>query len=139
MYHVFFLFKPSKLPTLSIGVQTEDVDDLNGTSSANFSNILPNIYNNIKHWINQQENKGYKVMFIILFGCMISMFWYLKMQVREIKQQSQSGSNASRSSSFNNATAFVEELDNGLVKVGKIMFRPDVLLGKGCEGTFVYK
>lgn len=67
------------------------------------------------------------------------MFWYLKMQVREIKQQSQSGSNASRSSSLNNATAFVEELENGLVKVGKIMFRPDVLLGKGCEGTFVYK
>lgn len=36
-------------------------------------------------------------------------------------------------------TAIAEELPDGLMRVGKITFHPDHLLGKGCEGTFVYK
>lgn len=37
------------------------------------------------------------------------------------------------------ATAVTEELPNGLVQIGKIIFHPEQLLGKGCEGTFVYR
>lgn len=32
-----------------------------------------------------------------------------------------------------------EEIGDGLVKVGKITFDTGQVLGKGCEGTFVYK
>lgn len=33
----------------------------------------------------------------------------------------------------------VSELPEGSIKIGKIIFNPDQLLGKGCEGTFVYR
>lgn len=36
-------------------------------------------------------------------------------------------------------TANPIELENGNVKVGNITYEPDHILGKGCEGTFVYK
>ena len=36
-------------------------------------------------------------------------------------------------------TAVPVELANGEVKVGNITFDPGEVLGKGCEGTFVYK
>ena len=36
-------------------------------------------------------------------------------------------------------TALPVELENGNIKVGNIMFDPATILGKGCEGTFVYK
>ncbi|XP_053654534.1 serine/threonine-protein kinase/endoribonuclease IRE1 isoform X2 [Cherax quadricarinatus] len=48
------------------------------------------------------------------------------------------GSNSSGGSS-GNITAVAEELDNGSVSVGKIIFDPQQLLGKGCDGTFVFK
>lgn len=56
-------------------------------------------------------------------------------------QLSQNGSRTSQHSSYgsNQVTAVSEELANGLVKVGKITFNPEQLLGKGCEGTFVYR
>ena len=36
-------------------------------------------------------------------------------------------------------TAHPIELPDGTIKVGAIHFNPDDILGKGCEGTFVYK
>ena len=36
-------------------------------------------------------------------------------------------------------TANAIELPDGTVQVGKISFDPKLILGKGCEGTFVYK
>lgn len=35
--------------------------------------------------------------------------------------------------------AVPEELEDGSTKVGKIIFHPEQILGKGCEGTFVYR
>lgn len=45
------------------------------------------------------------------------------------------GSNHSSSSS----SQVVEELSDGSFSIGKIMFRTDAILGKGCEGTFVFR
>jgi hypothetical protein len=46
----------------------------------------------------------------------------------------------SNSSALNHeVTALPLELDNGTIKVGHIYFDPAIILGKGCEGTFVYK
>lgn len=50
-------------------------------------------------------------------------------------QGSSRGSNNSNSSSLQIA----EELPDGSFSIGKIMFRTDDILGKGCEGTFVFR
>ena len=47
-------------------------------------------------------------------------------------------SNGSQGGNFE-VTALPYELKNGNVKVGNIVFDPSHILGKGCEGTFVYK
>lgn len=81
-----------KQPLSSIGVQTDDNPEESTITDSKFafgniSYFFPNTYVAVKQWVNQQENKGYKLMFIILFGCMISMFWYLKMQVISVLVQ----------------------------------------------------
>ena len=48
------------------------------------------------------------------------------------------GSNGSHSGRIE-VTALPIELENGDIKVGNIIFDPFNILGKGCEGTFVYK
>ena len=68
----------------------------------------------------------------------------MQMQVREFQQWSQNGSKSGqRNQNYDNlsgsVTALPEELPNGSVKIGKITFAPAQLLGKGCEGTFVYQ
>lgn len=110
---------------------------------ANFFRSVNQTYADVKHWVNQQDNKGLKLTLIILSGCVVAMFWYLQMQVRVIQNQSQNGSRSSQlpGSVGKNGqiTAVAEELPDGHVKVGKITFNPEQLLGKGCEGTFVYR
>ncbi|CAL4069846.1 unnamed protein product, partial [Meganyctiphanes norvegica] len=46
------------------------------------------------------------------------------------------GSNSN--SSKNGITAIAEEQEDGTIRVGKILFDPQDLLGKGCDGTFVF-
>ncbi|CAG9584465.1 unnamed protein product [Danaus chrysippus] len=87
-------------------------------------------------WLHQQENKALKVLLIILMGLVVTLFWYLRYQAREFQQLSQSGS---RGSSTQEVTAQLEELGEGEVRIGKISFFTDQVLGKGCEGTFVYR
>ncbi|XP_060523248.1 serine/threonine-protein kinase/endoribonuclease IRE1 [Cylas formicarius] len=99
-------------------------------------------YKGMKQWINQQDNKGLKLALIVMTGMVFGMFWYLLMQVREVQNMSQNGSRGNAQGTFGRngqVTAFSEELPGGLVKVGKIVFHPEQLLGKGCEGTFVYR
>lgn len=62
--------------------------------------------------------------------------------MREFQQLSQSGSRSSQPSSsgkYGPITAIAEDLPDGVTRVGKITFTPDQLLGKGCDGTFVYR
>ncbi|XP_044252297.1 serine/threonine-protein kinase/endoribonuclease IRE1-like [Tribolium madens] len=123
-------------PPKSIGIQTEENEKKAQT------NRFKTYYKSLKLWVNQQENKGLKLVLIILVGCVIAMFWYLQVQVREFQNMSQNGSRSSQQNSFgknSSITAYSEELPDGLVRVGKITFHPDQLLGKGCEGTFVYR
>ena len=48
------------------------------------------------------------------------------------------GSTGSQSGGYE-ITAHLVEMENGDMKVGNIYFDPMHILGKGCEGTFVYK
>ncbi|XP_056629573.1 serine/threonine-protein kinase/endoribonuclease IRE1 isoform X2 [Diorhabda sublineata] len=104
-------------------------------------NWFINQYKGLKLWINRQENKELKISLIVMGGCVIAMFWYLQVQVREFQSQSRQNSQSNQQSIGNvtNVTALAEELPNGTVKIGKITFSPDQILGKGCDGTFVYR
>jgi serine/threonine-protein kinase/endoribonuclease IRE1 len=135
--------KPSQIKIQTEGPIHNEKSRVPPKSEKNlFTGTLKSSYKMVKSWVNQQENKGLKLVLIILVGCVITMFWYLQVQVREFQNMSQNGSRSSQPGSMgkNSAiTAYSEELPDGLVRVGKITFHPDQLLGKGCEGTFVYR
>jgi hypothetical protein len=65
--------------------------------------------------------------------------------MKGLKNKSNNSYNSSQGSSrgSNNSnislSQTVEELSDGSFSIGKIMFRTDEILGKGCEGTFVFK
>ncbi|KAK2585144.1 hypothetical protein KPH14_008650 [Odynerus spinipes] len=107
----------------------------------NWRRILAESYKASKKWLNQQENKGLKVALIILVGCIVTMFWYFNAQFKEFQQMSQGSRENSRTSSSGKRSNDIipEDMGEGSVRVGKIIFNTNEVLGKGCEGTFVYK
>ncbi|XP_012256735.2 serine/threonine-protein kinase/endoribonuclease IRE1 [Athalia rosae] len=123
---------------LTVAVQTE-----NDTTVENkgLRKTVGSVYNVTKLWLNQQENKGLKLALIILVGCVIAMFWYLNAQFKEFQQLSQGSRENSRTSSNGKGVSNIvpEDVGEGSVRVGKITFSIEEILGKGCEGTFVYK
>ncbi|XP_015520215.1 serine/threonine-protein kinase/endoribonuclease IRE1 [Neodiprion pinetum] len=133
-------------PTLNVtrkqvvAVQTEN--DVNSTIEyKGMRKTVRTVYNATKLWLNQQENKGLKLALIILMGSLVAMFWYFNAQFKEFQQLSQGSRENSRTSSNGKSgyTAIPEDVGEGLVRIGKITFNTEEILGKGCEGTFVYK
>ncbi|XP_015185635.1 PREDICTED: serine/threonine-protein kinase/endoribonuclease IRE1 isoform X2 [Polistes dominula] len=112
-----------------------------GMQEGNWHKILAESYRASKKWLNQQENKGLKLVLIILVGCIVAMFWYFNAQFKEFQQLSQGSRENSRTNSNTKRSNIVipEDMGEGLVRVGKITFNTSEVLGKGCEGTFVYK
>lgn len=109
-------------------------------SNHNWQKILLDMYSTTKIWINQQENTGIKLILIIFAGCMIAALWYLYVQNKQqLQQLSQFSRENSRTNYSGNSIVMPEDIGEGLVKVGKIIFDTGQVLGKGCEGTFVYK
>lgn len=101
---------------------------------------IKNAYQKSQSWLNDQESKILKVLLIILFGLVIAMFWYLQYTVRELRQQSQSGSQTMQFTGKGNGVyEDLIDLGDGQIQVGKICFNSSEVLGKGCEGTFVFK
>ncbi|CAB3223992.1 unnamed protein product [Arctia plantaginis] len=123
-----------KSNSISVSVQTEDLFE--------GFNFRPDLwYKRMYVWFHQQENQVLKVALIILVGLVIAMFWYLRYQAREFQQLSQGGSRTSNTSTASNGevTGQLMDIGNGEVRIGKIAFNTDQVLGKGCEGTFVYR
>ncbi|KAF6202382.1 hypothetical protein GE061_004781 [Apolygus lucorum] len=79
------------------------------------------------------ESKFLVLIVALLFVVVVSMFWYIMAQVREIKQSSQG---SSQGSGGPNGPISVQK---GVVTIGKISFDTQDILGKGCEGTFVFR
>ncbi|XP_076627174.1 serine/threonine-protein kinase/endoribonuclease Ire1 isoform X1 [Colletes latitarsis] len=124
--------------------QTDSESSDSAKSSMSWREIVRNIYVTSKSWLNQQENKGLKLALIALLGCILAMFWYLNAQFKEFQQLSQQGSReSSRSDDYygmrSNVLASPQDMGEGVVKIGKISFDTGQVLGKGCEGTFVYR
>ncbi|XP_066900695.1 serine/threonine-protein kinase/endoribonuclease IRE1 isoform X1 [Halyomorpha halys] len=80
------------------------------------------------------ESKILVLVIVILTVVFTGMFVYIMRQVREIKQSSQGSSQASSSGRYQTYT-----IQKGIVTVGKISFDTQQILGKGCEGTFVFR
>ncbi|XP_051171210.1 serine/threonine-protein kinase/endoribonuclease IRE2 [Leptopilina boulardi] len=135
---------PVSLPLQNFTKTIEDANKefINTTNEhKNWRRTIAASYNAGKKWLNQQESKGLKLTLIILVGCIITMFWYLNAQFKEFQQLSQGSRDSSRTgSNGKNGDVYIpEEIGEGLVRVGKITFNTSEVLGKGCEGTFVYK
>lgn len=103
--------------------------------------FVVNYYRRSQIWLDDQESKILKMLLIILFGLVIAMFWYMKfVLVPEFRQQSQSGSQTMGIGGKGNGVYHeLIDLGDGISQVGKITFNAQEVLGKGCEGTFVFK
>jgi serine/threonine-protein kinase/endoribonuclease IRE1 len=65
-----------------------------------------------KHWFDNEENKVLKLLMVILIGVVITMFWYFHTTVRELRQQSENGSNTKIPRSGDSGGSYgVESLD----------------------------
>lgn len=64
---------------------------------------------------------------------------YILLNLNYIKLFFKFSRESSRTNYSGNSIVMPEDIGEGLVKVGKIIFDTGQVLGKGCEGTFVYK
>ncbi|KOX79225.1 Serine/threonine-protein kinase/endoribonuclease ire-1 [Melipona quadrifasciata] len=123
-------------------LQNDDKSNDNANNES-WREFMQNIYIMGKNWFSQQENKGLKLTLIALIGCIVGMFWYLHAQFKEFQQFSQGSRENSSTNDYYGARSSTlvvpEDVGEGVVKVGKITFDTEQVLGKGCEGTFVYK
>ncbi|XP_006624186.1 serine/threonine-protein kinase/endoribonuclease IRE1 isoform X1 [Apis dorsata] len=121
----------------------DDEKSNNNTNNESWREFVQNVYTMGKNWFSQQENKGLKLTLIVLLGCILVMFWYLNAQFKEFQQLSQGSRENNSTSDYygtrSNALVVPEDMGEGIVKVGKITFDTGQVLGKGCEGTFVYR
>lgn len=76
--------------------------------------LLKTVTIKFKTWFDNEENKILKLMMVILIGTVITMFWYFHTTVRELRQQSQNGSNTKiPRSTDSNGSYGVESLNGG--------------------------
>lgn len=114
------------------------------TASANRTESITRLYRRSRTWLNDQESNILKLLLIVLLGLIVMMFWYVRHTVRELRL-SQTGSNTSGGGSGSKGmiggASYQEAIDlgDGEMRVGKIKFNSSQVLGKGCEGTFVFR
>ncbi|XP_037946227.1 serine/threonine-protein kinase/endoribonuclease IRE1 [Teleopsis dalmanni] len=133
-----------------IGVQTDPVVDIKIEANAfnKTKKIILANSNKIQKFINEwfmdhPSSKVHQILFVLVIA-MLGMFWYMFSTMRELKNQSENGSktyatNKSSSGSSTISTEDLIDLGDGHIRVGKIAFNSNEVLGKGCEGTFVFK
>lgn len=126
-----------------MGVQTDDLemDLLNKSKKIGKKDLFLNFYRAAKNWMEDQENHILKLLLLVLSILILAMFCYTRNAFNELRQQSQNSSsntNTNRINSNSNYSDLIEH-ENGDLQVGKIFFNPNEVLGKGCEGTFVFK
>uniref|UniRef100_A0A1B0BLV8 non-specific serine/threonine protein kinase n=1 Tax=Glossina palpalis gambiensis TaxID=67801 RepID=A0A1B0BLV8_9MUSC len=146
-----------------VGVQTDPVIDMEiESTNSNKSNennafkktkkiILLNsgkVQRFLNEWFMEHPSgQVHQILFVIIL-LMAAMFWYMRSLTRELKNQSENASKTYENSSGNSkgsngSNVSTQEqpadLGNGYVRIGKISFNSNEVLGKGCEGTFVFR
>lgn len=106
---------------------------------------LRKFINDTKVWFIDHPSSATNQLLVLVLIIFFVMFWYIMSTVRELKSQSSSqnknrsfGTSTSESANFPNYQDPVD-LGEGEVRVGKIQFNCQQVLGKGCEGTFVFR
>ncbi|XP_054726618.1 serine/threonine-protein kinase/endoribonuclease IRE1 [Anastrepha obliqua] len=142
----------SEKNSAEIGVQTDPVIEIKTDSTNAFNKtkriILANsnrIQKFFNEWFMDHPSGQVHQILIVLVLVMVAMFWYMCSTMRELKYQSENGSKtysgsnkSSTASSSVNAKDLID-LGDGNIRVGKISFNSNEVLGKGCEGTFVFR
>lgn len=105
--------------------------------------MISTAYNKFDSILNNPSNGIFKVTVIILCGLVIVLLfcvWNMKKGMNEIQSQnsSQTQGYVGKSKGSGSYQELIEAGD-GLFQVGKIAFNINEVLGKGCEGTFVFK
>jgi hypothetical protein len=85
-----------------------------GVIADNKFGLLKTFVMKFKNWFDNEENNILKLSMIILFGIIVTMFWYFHTTVQELRQQSQNGSkngysNGSNASSGSNSSVHYDE------------------------------
>ena len=117
---------------LNIGGKENEVKSKNGTLLIKLKSI--------GGWLYEREHSLVIYALSLLICVLLYMFWNINSAVRELKQsQNSSQSKPQVTYNSNGPCCDLEIMGNGLNKVGKIIFDPKDILGKGCEGTFVFR
>ncbi|KAL0110554.1 hypothetical protein PUN28_013865 [Cardiocondyla obscurior] len=134
---------------LSVAMQSDTNDDtIESENNRNWQKFILNIYSVSKVWLSQQGNMDIVIVIPITLTIGTVVLWYLYKCLHNKDQlssqhTSQGGSRENSRSNYSgksgSSIVMPEEIGDGLVKVGKITFDTEQVLGKGCEGTFVYK
>ncbi|EZA61735.1 hypothetical protein DMN91_004412 [Ooceraea biroi] len=117
--------------TTLVAMQADDIvsnDTVQSESKRSWQKFISKTYSASKIWIDQQENKDLK--FTVIFICIVIVYYLF--------QASRKNSRVNSPRTYS-PIAEPEDIDTDLVKVGKITFDAQEVLGKGCDGTFVYK
>uniref|UniRef100_T1INI5 non-specific serine/threonine protein kinase n=1 Tax=Strigamia maritima TaxID=126957 RepID=T1INI5_STRMM len=127
-----------------------DDKDSNSTSNNRAASPANPFFNySRKQKLNENESVSYnsisfeletwlKIIVVLLTLIATSSFLFLCRQKTDHSFSSQRSSTGSAFSNGENATS-CDVLSNGHMKIGKIVFDPKDIIGKGCEGTFVYR
>ncbi|XP_055375464.1 serine/threonine-protein kinase/endoribonuclease IRE1 [Condylostylus longicornis] len=108
---------------------------------SNSSHITKFLYD-AKAWLPYSRNDNVYQLLLIVILLSITLMWYAGCSSRQVYFTYLSGSQSSsfrKSSKHPFSYKALEELGDGQVRVGKIIFDPEKILGKGCEGTFVFR
>lgn len=104
-----------------------------------------------REWFVEHPSRQIHQILAIVIVMMVVMFWYICSVSRELKNNSESSTRipetneviaAGRRNSKDNLNHTYQDLidlGDGHIQVGKITFNSNEILGKGCEGTFVFK
>jgi len=102
-------------------------------------------------FLSDLENKELKAIVLLMVILVLTFIQFVRKNTIVPTSSSSHGrghgvsnssgvSSGSRPGAYYEVTALPEILDDGhTVKVGNIQFDPNAVLGKGCEGTFVFK
>lgn len=101
--------------------------------------------NDTKIWFIDHPSSGTNQLLVAVLCIFLIMFAYIMKTVQDLKSQSSSqqlnrsfGTSTSESVNFTNYQDPID-MGDGEVRVGKIQFNCQQVLGKGCEGTFVFR
>lgn len=106
------IIKPEKVKGKADNFSVIKGDDIDATKWK--SGLLKTSTIVFKKWFDNEENKVLKFLMVILIGVVVTMFWYLRTMLRELRPQSLNSSKTAKPRSTDSGSSYgVNLLDNG--------------------------